>query len=85
MKKYLVHYATGRFTSTATIIEVEDDYVPASDDMMLLKKKVVEQDKPNRESLYSAPDACGGGVNCVDGNPIPANKLNILGVSNLNV
>lgn len=82
MKKYLVSYITNHAVSdlNTMIVETDDDYQPAGDDMKLLKEKIGENN-PRYTSIYPRKD----GFSNMDSKLIPVDKLKIIAVSNLNV
>ncbi|MDE6433720.1 MAG: hypothetical protein K2L07_05765 [Lachnospiraceae bacterium] len=87
MKKYLVAYNVHRGLGLvkSAVIEVEDDYVPALDNMKKIKKKIISDVKPELLSLYAAPSNCGGDVLYTEDKLIDMENLNIVAISNLNV
>lgn len=85
MKKYLVAYTVGLITKS-TIIEVANDYIPASDDMKTIKEKIIKKDRPNYIKIYSSPDSCGGYINTIDSNyPVSEDDLIVIAISNLEI
>lgn len=87
MKKYLVAYNVhiGLGLVKSAVVEVEDDYVPALDNMKSIKEKIVSDVKPELVELHTAPPNCGGGVDYTENTLIAMKDLNIVAISNLNV
>lgn len=83
MKQYLVAYDVGKNVTrikTATV-EMEDGYCPADDNMKTLKEKVVKENNPKYVEAYARDDC----IRSTDWGDIPADKLRVVAVSNLNV
>lgn len=86
MKKYLVGVRLGLGNVEGYIVEVANDYVPESDDMAKLKRKLVKKYHPRSTWLRANPSSCGGSVSTVESNnEISAEGLNIISISRLNV
>lgn len=85
MKKYLVSYKTGDCCSYSAIVETPEDYVPCSDNMLKIKKQIVDLFKPTYETLMSPPGDWGGYIQFHSGDRIKAEELNILAISRLDL
>ncbi len=87
MKTYLVTCDLGGSVIKPFKIEVDDDnYVPVSDDMALLKKSVLELYHPRFHDRTAAPSRCGGYISINERNPIESpENLKIVAVSRIDI
>ena len=81
MKRYLVQYATGRYSSDSTIVDMQDDYVPANDeDFIELKKTILREKMPYAFN----PVVEGGVIKARTSGCLTLQTTKILSISNLN-
>lgn len=90
MKKYLVACNLGADVIESYVVEVAKGYIPSSDDMKMLRDKVVEKYKPRVYVKYSIPGDNGGEVRVRENGNGQASywkskDLKILAVSNLDL
>lgn len=83
MKNYLVSYNVGVIKTTQ--IQLPNDYIPSSDNMDSVKKKIIKEDKPCIVNHYSAPIGCGGHVYANEGRKATKDELQIIAISNLDI
>lgn len=83
-KKYLVACKLGGIIETY-IIEIDNDYVPESDNMQKIKEIIIKDYAPHWYSEYAAPSNCGGHICIAEGDAVKTNNLNILAISNLQI
>ena len=86
MKRYLVAYSVGGGKLETHAVDTKDDYTPASDDMLALKKAIVKYRNPVWHFARADSDSCGGSVKIYDTNkPIGHLDLEIVAVSRLDI
>lgn len=81
MDKYLVAYTTGLGNINSTIVEVPSDYDASSDNLLCIKKQVVDTCKPRWETLRMY---CSYNIGTEDGAPIKPEELVIINFQKLN-
>lgn len=83
MKHYMVAFKTSPLTIDSGIIEVEDDYIPYSDDLNKIKELIVKKLKPEvgvvRKFTYD--DYCYAYIRC--GVYLDKKKIQIIALSKL--
>lgn len=86
MKKYLVAVQLGVGYTEGFIVEVANNYVPESDNMAKLKRKLVRKYHPCSTKLNVDYRDSSGNVNCVSyGNEIHPSSLKVIGLSRLDL
>lgn len=82
MKNYLVAYDVGIQVSIVetTCVQVEDGYIPFSDNMETIKEKVIEKEHPERVEIYPNPN---GYLGIVKRNKYTKDTLKIISISEL--
>lgn len=84
MKKYLVAYKCNRLNGVnSSIISVEDEYIPSSDNMLTLKQKLINEHHIEFDGEIQAHN---GYVNIYEGDEIKTpNGVHIMAISNLDI
>lgn len=83
MKHYLVAFEDGGDKIKSEQIDVENDYIPYKDNLLLIRKKIVEEYKPHYYSKYVSPPECGNYIGFSTGSAIKAEDLKIIAISSL--
>lgn len=85
MKNYLVAFNIGSGRVGTTQIQVDDDYIPITDNMKKIKEAVIENSKPKWSTQYAAPSNCGGYISSTEHDLISVEELKIVAISNLDM